>query len=115
MDRNMALQYPAVGPATVRILTALRGSEEKLCPPEVLLCYEVTFDRQFSRDLTRLLLLQASQTNQPAGQTWKEENIAPAKRTPETVEHKEQAVTETRTSDVGQVANLGCQSAWSGM
>src|ERR1035438_10434004 len=59
MDRDMALQDPAVGPATVRILTALRGSAENLCPPEVLLRYEVAFDRQFSRALTRLLALQA--------------------------------------------------------
>ena len=125
IDRDMALQDPAVGPATVRILTALRGSPECLCPPEVLLRYEVAFDRQFSRALVRLLALQAHQTNQPpqpyhpkspSGQTWKGENTPTAERTPETVENVAQADTsttspvtphlpETKTSDVGRVAN----------
>jgi hypothetical protein len=97
MDRDMALQDPNVGPAPVRVLAALRGTPESPCPPEVLLRYEIAFDRQFSRALTRLLALQAGRANQPPqpyhpqtpdGQTWKEENIATAKRTPELTETK---------------------------
>ena len=38
----------------VRALLALRGSPESSCPPGVLLRYEITFDRQFSRALTRI-------------------------------------------------------------
>ncbi len=94
MDRDMALQDPRVGPAYVRVLPALRGTPETLCPPDVLLRYEIAFDRQFSRALIRLLALQSNQTNQPpqpyhpdtpSGQTWKREKI-PAKRTPEVIE-----------------------------
>ena len=33
----MALQDPNVGPAPVRVLAALRGTPETLCPPELLL------------------------------------------------------------------------------
>jgi hypothetical protein len=82
MDRDMALQDPNVGPASVRVIAALRGSPESSCQPEVLLRYEIAFDRQFSRALTRLLALQARPTTRqpepyhpatPAGQTWKEE------------------------------------------
>jgi hypothetical protein len=81
MDRDMALQDQNVGPASVRALLALRGSPESSCPPDVLLRYEIAFDRQFSRALTRLMALQALPTarpaapyhpESPAGQTWKE-------------------------------------------
>jgi hypothetical protein len=84
MDRDMSLQDPSVGPPSVRALLALRGSPESSCPPEVLLRYEIAFDRQFSRALTRLLTLQAQPSARqtapyhpasPAGQTWKEEII----------------------------------------
>jgi hypothetical protein len=84
MDRDMANQDPSVGPPSVRALLALRGSPECVCPPDVLLRYEIAFDRQFSRALTRLLALQSlpvvRQTapyhpESPVGQTWKEENI----------------------------------------
>jgi hypothetical protein len=96
MDRDMALQDPSVGPAPVRVLAALRGTPETLCPPELLLRYEIAFDRQFSRALTRLLALQAAQANQPpqpyhpqtpSGQTWNDENIPTTKRTPEVTEN----------------------------
>ncbi len=43
MDRDMTLQDPNVGPASVRALLALRGSPESSCPPDVLLRYEVCF------------------------------------------------------------------------
>ena len=80
MDRDMALQDPSVGPPAVRALLALRGSPESSCPPDVLLRYEIAFDRQFSRALARLLTLQSLPARQtapyhpetPAGQTWKE-------------------------------------------
>jgi hypothetical protein len=83
MDRDMALQDPSVGPPAVRALLALRGSPESSCPPDVLLRYEIAFDRQFSRALARLLTLQSLPARQtvpyhpetPAGQTWKEKNI----------------------------------------
>jgi len=84
LDRDMALQDPNVGPAPIRALAALRGSPDSLCPPEVLLRYEIAFDRQFSRALSRLLTLQSLPVARqpipyhpetPAGQTWKEENI----------------------------------------
>jgi len=82
MDRDMALQDPNVGPAPVRALAALRGTPESACAPELLLRYEIAFDRQFSRALTRLLALQSRKVAQPprpyhpdtpTGQTWKEE------------------------------------------
>lgn len=91
MDRDMALQDPDLGPASVRVLAALRGTPGSACPPEVLLRYEIAFDRQFSRALTRLLAAQSSRTNQPpkhyhpqapAGQTWKEE-ISPLRNEPQ--------------------------------
>src|ERR1035438_7259024 len=67
MDRDMALQDPAIGPAPVRALAALRTSPETLCSPDTLLRYEIAFDRQFSRALTRLLALQSlPTTRQPA-------------------------------------------------
>jgi hypothetical protein len=100
MDRDMKLQDPSVGPAHVRVLLALRGSPESPCPPEVLLRYEIAFDRQFSRALTRLLALQSRTVAEPpqpyhpecpAGQTWKEENISTAERTPEVIEDTEPA------------------------
>jgi hypothetical protein len=86
MDRDMALQDPSVGPPSVRALLALRGSPESFCPPEVLLRYEIAFDRQFNRALTRLLTLQSLPGARqpvpyhpatPAGQTWKDENSPP--------------------------------------
>ena len=98
MDRDMALQDPNVGPAAVRALAALRGTAESSCSPELLLRYEIAFDRQFSRALTRLLALQSRKVAQPprpyhpetpAGQTWKEEKISTAGRTPETTETTE--------------------------
>ncbi len=81
MDRDMALQDPAIGPASVRALVAFRGSPDSFCSPEVLARYEIAFDRQFSRALSRLLTLQSRPAARqsipyhpetPAGQTWKE-------------------------------------------
>ena len=98
MDRDMALQDPNVGPAPVRALAALRGTAESSCSPELLLRYEIAFDRQFSRALTRLLALQSRKVAQPprpyhphtpAGQTWKEEKTPTTNRTPETIETTE--------------------------
>lgn len=89
----MALQYPSVGPAPVRALFALQGSPERSCSPELLLRYEIAFDRQFTRDLIRLLALQdrpSPRRTQPyhptslIGQTWKEEpNITPLQYEPD--------------------------------
>jgi len=82
MDRDMALQDPNIGPAAVRALQAMEGME-------LLLRYEIAFDRQFARALTRLLDLQSHSSKEPspyhpdspAGQTWKE--IPTTKRTPD--------------------------------
>lgn len=83
MDRDMVLQDPSLGPASVRVLQALSGSPENACSPELLLRYEIAFDRQFSRALSRLLALQSRPTARrpvpyhpivPTGQTWREEN-----------------------------------------
>jgi hypothetical protein len=82
MDRDMLLQDPSLGPASVRVLQALAGSPENACSPELLLRYEIAFDRQFSRALSRLLALQSRPVARrpvayhpivPTGQTWKEE------------------------------------------
>jgi hypothetical protein len=97
LDRDMALQDASVGPAPVRVVFALRGSPETACPPEVLLRYEIAFDRQFSRALARLLALQSKAAARPTepyfpqapgGQTWKNENST-AKRTQEAVENED--------------------------
>ncbi len=90
MDRDIALQDPAVGPASVRAIFAFRGASarssqppghEDTCPAELLLRYEIAFDRQFTRALTRLIVLQSKPAARqpapyhpefPAGQTWKE-------------------------------------------
>jgi hypothetical protein len=53
IDRDMALQNVNVGPPPVLAIFALTNS------PEVLLRYEIAFDRQFSRALARLLTLQS--------------------------------------------------------
>ena len=79
MDRDMALQDPSLGPAPVRVLVALHGSPDNSCPPELLLRYEIAFDRQFSRALARLLEIQSRPAARqpiayhpisPTGQTW---------------------------------------------
>jgi hypothetical protein len=80
LDRDMALQDPAVGPPPVRALFALRGSADSACPLELLLRYDIAFDHQFIRALSRLLVLKAKPISSqaapyfpaaPAGQTWK--------------------------------------------
>lgn len=71
MDRDMALQNPAIGPAPVSLL-ALRGTPETFRPPNVLLRYEIALDRQFSRATTGAPPA-PYHPESPAGQTWKEE------------------------------------------
>src|SRR5271169_4289539 len=79
MDRDMALQDPSVGPAPVRALAAMCGTPESSGSPELLLRYEIAFDRQFTRALIRLLALQDRPSPRqvqpyhpttPIGQTW---------------------------------------------
>jgi len=94
MDRDIALQDPAVGPASVRAIFAFRGASARssqppgqphgnddTCPAELLLRYEIAFDRQFTRALNHLIALQSRPSARPpapyhpefpAGQTWKE-------------------------------------------
>ncbi len=103
MDRDIALQDPAVGPASVRAIFAFRGASarssqppghEDTCPAELLLRYEIAFDRQFTRALNHLIALQSRPAARqpapyhpefPAGQTWKEDPPI-AKRTQEVIE-----------------------------
>lgn len=81
LDRDMALQDPSHGPVAVRAVVALRGTPESSCPPDVLIRYEIAFDRQYARALIRLEALQSRPANRQTtpyhpmtiGQTWKEE------------------------------------------
>jgi len=77
MDFDVAHQDRSVGPKSVRALLALLGSRQSAFPQEVLLRYEIAFDRQFSRALTSLQALQslpAAPTRQtPTRQAWENE------------------------------------------
>jgi hypothetical protein len=107
MDRDMALQDRNVGPAPVRAVLALRGSPESTCPPDVLLRYEIAFDRQFHRALARLLVLQSKPATRPApyfpktsaGHAWKADPMSePVEEHAEEPEEKEDA-TAKRTQE----------------
>jgi hypothetical protein len=106
-DRDMALQDSSAGPPSVRAAFAFRGSPASACPPEVLLRYEIAFDRQFTRALTRLMALQSQaprnaspySTDSPDGPIWADTGgsdslgsgsapQAPAERTRELIETK---------------------------
>jgi hypothetical protein len=64
MDQNMAMQDHSLGTASDRIFVALSGSPDT-CSPELLLRYEIAYDRQFSRALVRLLDLQSRPAPSP--------------------------------------------------
>ena len=65
LDREIALQDPALGTAEVRATLAFNKSSPTF-DPDLLLRYEVAFDRQFNRALKQLLALQATVAAQPA-------------------------------------------------
>jgi hypothetical protein len=65
LDREIALQDPALGPAEVRAALAFKKSADAL-QPDLLLRYEIAYDRQFNRALKQLLALQATPAAQPA-------------------------------------------------
>ncbi len=78
LDREIALQDPALGTPEVRAALAFKPSSDSL-QPELTLRYDVALDRQFSRALARLLDLQsrpAPKTSTPyfpdslPGTTW---------------------------------------------
>ncbi len=112
-DRDMALQDSSAGPPSVRAAFAFRGSPESACPPEVLLRYEVAFDRQFTRALTRLMALQAQaprnaspyRTDSPDGPIWADAPDgapqAPAERTQEIIETKAPRPSEPGSTESG--------------
>ena len=91
MDRDMAMQ-PAAMPPVERVLFAFRASSEGSCPHELLLRYEIFFDRQFSRALKNLLALRkteprAQQTAPETEPRAQQADIPPAKRTQQPVEN----------------------------
>ena len=96
LDRDMALQDPAVGPPAVRAALAFRSSPDTSSSLELLLRYEIAFDRQFTRALSRLKTLQSQRASGeplpyhpelPSGQTWKDseaiDSPSPAAAQPE--------------------------------
>ena len=92
LDRDMALQDPNLGPPAVRAGFALAGSNQTSCSPELLLRYEIAYDRQFSRALSRLMALQSRPAaappepyhpESPVGQTFNN----PAERTQDICVH----------------------------
>jgi hypothetical protein len=76
MDRDMALQ-DSVGPAPVRVLAALRGTPETLCPQS---CCAMKSPSTVNSP-------EPYHPQFPAGHTWKQENTPPAERTPEALEN----------------------------
>ncbi len=96
LDRDIAIQDPDIGPASVRAMFAMRGSIDNSTRPDILLRYEIAMDRQFK---SALRLLEARSKNRkpaadpffpahPSGQTWKSEEIAGTIRTQEVDETK---------------------------
>lgn len=81
LDREIALQDPAVGPPEVRAALAFNKSSSTF-DPGLLLRYEVSLDRQFNRALKQLLALQSNSSAQPSApyfpeslttQTWNDD------------------------------------------
>ena len=115
IDRDMALQDPATGPASVRAGFALRGSPESSCAPDLLLRYEHAYAREFARIHARLLDLKSRGKNTPriphvptfpSGQTFKETEDEPSaegptgkilstQRTQEQIENKTPEIRKT--------------------
>lgn len=103
IDREMALLDPNLGPPSVRIIFALGGSSSSPnpCAPELLMRYEVAYDRQFSRALSRLLQLQSRPRQTEAvpyfpesisGHTWKTPPPPPGGEMCEFTERTQQVV-----------------------
>jgi hypothetical protein len=91
LDRGMALQNPDDGPPAVRAVLAFRDSPDSSCAADLLLRYEIAFDRQFTRALACLTTLQSKPApHQPyhpgplVGHTWKDLDVpkAPAAQPP---------------------------------
>ena len=65
VDRDMAIQDPDFGPASVCAGFALRGSPDSICAPDLLHRYEVIYERQFARLYTRLSDLKSKNKSTP--------------------------------------------------
>jgi hypothetical protein len=85
LDRGMALQNPDDGPPAVRAVLAFRDSPDSSCAADLLLRYEIAFDRQFTRALACLTTLQSKPApHQPyhpgplVGHTWKDLDVPKA-------------------------------------
>jgi hypothetical protein len=86
VDRDMAIQDPEIGPASVRAGFALRGSPDSICAPDLLHRYENMYDRQFARIHARLTDLKSKNKSTPrtpyiptfpSGQTFKDTEVDP--------------------------------------
>jgi hypothetical protein len=81
LDQDIALQDPELGPSSVRAMYALRGSPDNPPRPDVLLRYEVTYDRMFKSALRHLESLVRHRKPpvgpyfpaHPSGHNWKDE------------------------------------------
>ena len=81
LDRDIAVQDPELGPSSVRAMYALRGSPDNPPRPDVLLRYEVTYDRMFKSALRHLESLVRHRKPSvgpyfpahPSGHNWKPE------------------------------------------
>jgi hypothetical protein len=114
LDHDIASQDPGIGPASVRAMFAMRGSVENSSRPDLLLRYEVTFDRQFKSAL-RLLQAQSKLRkpsakpyfpDHPSGQTWKPEacSYPPAEKPNKNMDEKanEKIPSTIRTQEVAE-------------
>jgi hypothetical protein len=82
LDRGMAFQNPDDGPPAVRAVLAFQNSPDSSCAADLLLRYEIAFDRQFTRALACLTTLQSKPApHQPyhpgafVGHTWKDLDV----------------------------------------
>ena len=81
LDHDIAVQDPEIGPSSVRAMYALRGTPDTPARPDVLLRYEVTYDRMFKsalRHLESLVRHRKPSTGpyfpaHPSGHNWKDE------------------------------------------
>jgi hypothetical protein len=79
LDHDIAVQDPGLGPSSVRAMHAVRGAPGAPPRPDVLLRYEVTYDRQYKSALRLLEAKKRKPATQPyfpthpSGHNWKAE------------------------------------------
>jgi hypothetical protein len=99
LDHDIAVQDPALGPSSVRAMHAVRGAPDAPPRPDVLLRYEVTYDRQYKSALRLLEARKRKPAAQPyfpthpSGHNWKPEECD--SQIPHTI--RPQQVTESTT------------------